>query len=102
MAMRTLMYSFGAHEQDAHGNLALNSPQTLEAIKFGKALLQESMTDEVYTWDASSNNRCMLARKSSLAPNAISITRVAETDNPDISRSTQLTKALKGPARAIR
>src|SRR5207244_4341295 len=82
MAMRTIMYSFGAHEQDAHGNLALNSPQTLEAIKFVKALFQESMTDEVYTWDASSNNRCMLAGKCSLALNAISITRVAEKDNP--------------------
>src|SRR5213592_2251463 len=101
MAMRTIMYSFGAHEQDAHGNLALNSPQTLEAIKFVKALFQESMTDEVYTWDASSNNRCMLAGKCSLALNAISITRVAEKDNPDISRKIQLTKALKGPVRAI-
>jgi len=95
------MYSFGAHEQDANGNLALNSPQTLEAIKFVKALFQESMTDEVYTWDASSNNRCMLAGKCSLALNAISITRVAEKDNPDISRKIQLTKALKGPVRAI-
>src|SRR3990167_5904401 len=34
MAMRTIMYSFGAHEQDPAGNLTLNSKQTLEAIKF--------------------------------------------------------------------
>ena len=37
MAMRTIMYSFGSHEQDEAGNLVLNSKQTLEAIKFVKA-----------------------------------------------------------------
>ncbi|MBI3625075.1 MAG: extracellular solute-binding protein [Candidatus Rokubacteria bacterium] len=101
MAMRTIMYSFGAHEQDTAGNLVLNSKETLEAIKFVKALFEETMTAEVYTWDASSNNRAMIAGKCSLALNAISITRTAEKDNPDISRKIQLTKALRGPVRAI-
>lgn len=101
MAMRTIMYAFGAHEQDAQGNLTLNSKQTLEAIKFVKALFTETMTPEVFTWDASSNNRAMIAGTISLALNAISITRTAEKDNPDISKKIQLTKALRGPARAI-
>jgi len=101
MAMRTIMYSFGSHEQDEAGNLILNSKQTLEAIKFVKALFQEAMTAEVFTWDASSNNRAMIADKVSLALNAISITRTAEKDNPDISRKIQLAKALRGPVRAI-
>ena len=39
MAMRTIMYSFGAHEQDANGYLALNSKNTVEAVKFVKALV---------------------------------------------------------------
>ena len=101
MAMRTIMYSFGSHEQDTAGNLTLNSKETLEAIKFVKALYDETMTAEVFTWDASSNNRAMLAGKISLALNAISITRTGEKDNPDISRKIQLTKALRGPVRAI-
>jgi multiple sugar transport system substrate-binding protein len=101
MAMRTIMYSFGSHEQDQAGNLTLNSKQTLEAIKFVKALFQEAMTPEVFTWDASSNNRAMIAGTISLALNAISITRQAEKDKPDISAKIQLTKALRGPARAI-
>jgi len=101
MAMRTIMYAFGAHEQDAHGNLALNSKQTLEALKFVKALFTEAMTPEVFTWDASSNNRAMIAGTISLALNAISITRTAEKDNPEISKKIQLTKALRGPVRAI-
>jgi len=101
MAMRTIMYAFGSHEQDAQGNLTLNSKQTLEAIKFVKALFTEAMTPEVFTWDASSNNRAMIAGTLSLALNAISITRTAEKDNPEISKKIQLTKALRGPVRAI-
>jgi multiple sugar transport system substrate-binding protein len=101
MAMRTIMYAHGSHEQDAEGNLTLKSKQTLDAIKFVKALFEETMTPEVFTWDASSNNRAMIAGKISLALNAISITRTAEKENPDISRKIQLTKALRGPVRAI-
>ncbi len=101
MAMRTIMYAWGAHEQDAEGNLALDSKETLEAIKFVRALFQEAMTPEVFTWDASSNNRAMIAGKISLALNAISITRTAEKQDPEISKKIQLTKALQGPKRAI-
>ncbi|HEX9578914.1 MAG TPA: substrate-binding domain-containing protein, partial [Myxococcales bacterium] len=75
MAMRAIMYAHGSHEQDEHGNLTLNSKHTLETLKFVKALYTETMTDEVLAWDPSSNNRAMLAGKSSLVLNAISITR---------------------------
>src|SRR5215510_3443921 len=77
-AMRAIMYSFGASEQDAEGNLTLKSKETLEAIKFVKALHEETMIDEVPTWDDASNNRFMLAGQGSLAVNPISITRTAE------------------------
>jgi len=101
MAMRTIMYSFGAHEQDAGGNYTLNSKQTLEAIKFVKALYQEAMTAEVFTWDASSNNRAIIAGQISATLNAISTTRTAEKQDPAMSAKIQLTKAVKGPVRAI-
>jgi multiple sugar transport system substrate-binding protein len=102
MAMRTIMYSWGAHEQDEAGNPTLNSKQTLDAIKFVKSLFEETMTADVFTWDTSSNNRNMLAGKCSLAVNAISITREAENKGmTDISRKIQLARALKGPVRAI-
>jgi multiple sugar transport system substrate-binding protein len=101
MAMRAVMYAFGASEQDAGGNLILNSKQTLEAVKFVKALWQETMTDEVYAWDPSSNNRAMLAGRSSLVLNAISITREAENKAMDISEKILLAKAAKGPVRRM-
>jgi len=101
MALRTLMYSFGSSEQDANGNLALNSKNTVEAVKFVKALYQETMTPEVFTWDASSNNRAMLAGTISMALNAISITRTGEKDNPVFTEKVYLAKAAAGPVRRI-
>ena len=102
MAMGSIMYSWGAHEQDEAGSPTLNSKQTLDAIKFVKSLFEETMTADVFTWDASSNNRGMLDGKCSLAVNPISITREAENDGmTDISRKIQLATALNGPVRAI-
>jgi multiple sugar transport system substrate-binding protein len=101
MAMRAIMYSFGSHEQNEDGQLTINSKETLEAVKFVRALYQETMTPEVFTWDVSSNNRFMLAGKGSFAMNAISITRSAEKDVPEMSKKIQLVKTPAGPARRM-
>ncbi len=98
MAMRALLWSYGASEQDEHGNVTINSKGTIEALKFMKALYQEAQTPEVFTWDPSSNNRGILSGKLSFVANAISVTRTAEKDNPEMSKQIQLTPALKGPA----
>ena len=101
MAMRAIMYSFGSHEQNADGHLAINSKETLEAIKFVTALFKETETPEVLAWDPSSNNRQMLAGKSSLVLNAISVTRAGENDKMPIHEKIALAKAAKGPVRRI-
>jgi multiple sugar transport system substrate-binding protein len=99
--MRAIMYSFGSHEQDAEGNLAINSKETMAALHFVKALFQECMTPEVLSWDASSNNRQMLAGRSSLVLNAISVTRTAENEKLPIHEKIGLAKAAKGPVRRM-
>jgi len=66
-----------------------------------RALYKDAETAEVFTWDPSSNNRAILAGKASYVQNAISVTRSAEKDNPEMSRQIQLTPALKGPVRRI-
>jgi multiple sugar transport system substrate-binding protein len=101
MAMRAIMYSFGASEQDAEGNPALKSKETLEAIKFVKALYEETMTDEVFTWDNFSNNRMMLAGQGSLALNAITITREGEKQKLPMIDNIWLAKSAKGPVRRM-
>ena len=97
MALRSIMASFGASVQDVDGHLILKSKYTLEALKFVKALYKETMSDEVFTWDASSNNRMMLAGRGSLTSNAISITRAGENQKIPLADRIWLAKAAKGP-----
>lgn len=101
MAIRAIMYSFGAHEQDEDGNLTINSKNTLEAMRFVKSLFEEAMTPEVLAWDASSNNRQMIAGRSSLVLNAISVTRTAEGNKMPIHEKIGLAKAATGPVRRM-
>ncbi|MEE8303186.1 MAG: ABC transporter substrate-binding protein [Candidatus Tectomicrobia bacterium] len=101
MALRAIMYSFGSSVQDAEGTPVLKSTQTLEAIKFVKALFEECMTEEVFSWEPSSNNRFMLAGKGSLALNAISITRTGENKKIPVADNIWLAKAAQGPVRRI-
>jgi multiple sugar transport system substrate-binding protein len=101
MALRGLLWSFGASEQDAEGNVVFDSKETVEALKFGRALYKEAMTPEVFTWEPASNNRMMLAGRASFVVNAISVTRTAERENPEIARKIGLTKPLAGPVRRI-
>ena len=101
MAVRALLWSFGGSEQDPEGNVVINSPQTIEALKYMRSLFKQAETPEVFTWDPSSNNRGILSGKLSFVQNAISVTRTAEKENPDMSRKIQLTPALKGPVRRI-
>jgi multiple sugar transport system substrate-binding protein len=101
MAMRAVLWSFGGAEQDEKGTCTIYSPQTLEAIKYVRALYKEAMTPEVFTWDPSSNNRGILAKKLSFVCNAISVTRTAEKDNPEMSKAIQICAAPKGPVRRI-
>ncbi len=101
MAMRALLWSYGGSEQDQQGRVTLYSKQTIEAVKYMRALYKECETGEIFSWDVSSNNRGILSGKLSFVQNAISVTRAAEKDNPEMSKQIQLRPALKGPVRRI-
>ncbi len=101
MAMRAILWSFGGAEQTPDGKPALKSKHTLEAIKYVRQLYKDTETAEVFSWDPSSNNRGILAGKLSFVDNAISVTRAAEKDNPEMSKQIQIARALKGPVRRI-
>jgi multiple sugar transport system substrate-binding protein len=101
MAMRAILWSFGGAEQDIEGNVTINSKNTIEALKFMKALYQESETPEVFTWTPPSNNQAMLAGRVSYVANAISITRQSEREHMPIDSKIMVSRALKGPVRRI-
>jgi len=101
MAMRAILWSFGGAEQDEAGNVTINSKNTLEALKYMRALFQESETPEVFTWTPPSNNQAMLAGRVSFVMNAISITRQSEREHLPIDSKIMISPALKGPVRRI-
>src|SRR5260370_893854 len=57
MAVRAILYSFGGSVQDENNRLALNSKNTLEAVKFVKALYQETMPDVAHVWAPATRGR---------------------------------------------
>lgn len=101
MALRSIMYSFGAAIQDEQGTVILNSKQTLEAVKFVKALYEETLTRKALYYKENYIDFFdhIIARgKVSLALNSISASRRAEKKNQEISQKIQLAKTPKGPA----
>ena len=101
MALRALLWSFGGAEQDEQGNVTINSKQTIDALKYGKELFQQTMTPEIFSWDPSANNRAMVSGKTSYIANAISVTRQTERDHMPTDSHIMICKAPQGPARRI-
>jgi len=101
MAMRSILAAFGASEQSGDGRPNLKSAATLEALKYAKALYDDTMTDEIFSWDASSNNRLMLAGKGSLTLNAISVTRTGESEKIGVADRIHLMPPAAGPASSL-
>jgi multiple sugar transport system substrate-binding protein len=101
VALRSILASFGAAVQDADSRPALRSPQTLDALRYVSALYREAMTDEVFAWDPSSNNRQLLAGRGSLTLNAISITRLGENQNIPLADRILLARPPAGPVGRI-
>jgi multiple sugar transport system substrate-binding protein len=100
-SLEAILFSFGGSVQDAEHRPALKSPQTLEAMKFFKALYDEAMTSDVLTWDDASNNRAMLAEEISLTLNPINIIRTAENLHWPVAAKLALAKAPQGPVRRL-
>ena len=94
--LRTIMYSFGASVQDEEGNIVLNSKQTLEAVKFIKALYEETMIPDVTHWGIWSHSEFMTRGNGSLVINDIWGTREAEKKYPEISKKIHLAKPPQG------
>lgn len=100
-ALRGLLYSYGATEMDENGRVTINSPRTIETLKLMASLYSETMTREVLSWSASSNNQFLLSGTGSLVINAISVIRTAEKTNPELAKNMAIWKAPAGPVRRV-
>ena len=97
MFLMALMMCFGGFIQNREQRVTLNSKGTRDALTYIGNLFKQGMTNEVFAWTASSNNQGMVAGHLSAAMNAISITRTAETTNPDLARNILLSPIPAGP-----
>ncbi len=93
-----LMHGFGASMQDEDANVVINSRATVEAVKVGAAIFRSGMTDEVFGWDITSNNRYLIAGRGSLIVNSVAALRVIEAQDPMLATKIELFPAVAGPA----
>jgi multiple sugar transport system substrate-binding protein len=94
----SLMHAHGSSVQDEDGNLTINRPATIEAVKLGAAIFKSGMTDEVFTWDGLSNNRSLASGSGSLILNGLSALRAVEQENPELASNIGLLPLPAGPS----
>jgi maltose-binding protein MalE len=100
MAGRALLWSYGASVQDENEQVVINSDETVAAVEFMNKLFKGAMTDEVFSWNAASNNQGLIAGKLSYILNSISAWRTAQGANPEVADDIHFTPALRGPKEA--
>src|SRR5712691_1257908 len=102
LSYRGMLWSYGASECDETGKrVTLNSKQTLEVVKFVRALYKEAMEPEVLSWDDASNNRYLASGRASWIHNPISAYRSIEKSNPELADKIHVWKTPAGPVRRI-
>ena len=77
----TLLWCFGGKEVDQDGRVALNSPETADAVDFLKEFWVAACDEGGLAWDGTSNNRAFLAETVAVTLNGASIYFVAR-NNP--------------------
>ncbi len=79
-----LLWAFGGKVTDEKGMPAIESPQTLAALEFAKALYP-TLVGGVMSWMDINNNRAFLAGECSLTNNGISIYTQAKKTAPEMA-----------------
>ena len=92
-----MMWAFGAHMFDKDGKISFKRKELIDVLNFGKKFFDQTMTEEVLSWDDSSNNRFIASGKGSMICNPISAYRTAAKDNPDVYRNLEVVKTPLGP-----
>src|SRR5262249_47047577 len=102
LSYRSMLWSYGASECDETGKkVTLDSKQTLEVVKFVRALYKEAMEPEVLSWDDASNNRYLASGRASWIHNPISAYRSIQKATPDLADKIHVWKTPAGPVRRL-
>jgi multiple sugar transport system substrate-binding protein len=102
LSYRSMLWSYGASECDETGKrVTLDSKQTLEVVKFVRALYKEAMEPEVLSWDDASNNRYLASGRASWIHNPISAYRSIQKSNPELADKINVWTTPAGPVRRL-
>jgi multiple sugar transport system substrate-binding protein len=102
LSYRSLLWSYGAAECDETGKrVTLDSKQTLEVVKFVRALYKEAMEPDVLSWDDASNNKYLASGRASWIHNPISAYRSIQKATPELADKIQVWKTPAGPVRRL-
>src|SRR5215813_6496055 len=94
---RSMYFSFGGTEASPAGNEPpIDSKELREFLKFAKALFDEGMTAEVFSWDDASDNRFLASGIACWIHDAISAYRTTEDTNPKVFENTFLALEPQG------
>jgi multiple sugar transport system substrate-binding protein len=81
-----LVWGFGGTMTDPQGKVTINSKETIEALKYGKALY-ETFIPGTNSWNDTSNNKALLAGEIGLTQNGVSLYFSAKnSQDPGISK----------------
>ena len=95
ISLYSVLWSFGGAVQDEQGQIILDSKNTIEALRYVKALYQETETPEMLQWKPLSNHKALLAGKISCTINAISTSRARERSKSESSHPIMISPALR-------
>ncbi len=94
---RSLIWSYGGKVFDKCGNVALDSPQVIDAVKYQVQLFKDAETPEVFAWNPASNNQAFISGQASYIQNSISFYRTALAQHNATAPDTGFSPGLRGP-----
>lgn len=94
-----LLWGFGGYLVDKDGHVAINRKQTIDALKFAKAMYP-TMISGTLSWQDPSNNKAYIAEEISLTSNGVSIYFALKNDpkTAQIAADTNHTPLPRGLA----
>jgi multiple sugar transport system substrate-binding protein len=94
-----MLWAFGGAETKKDGKtVAINSPEVAKSVDYRRKLHQDGETQDVLSWDDSSNNRAFLAEAVSVTGNAASIYWAEKKNAPQLREVTNHALWPKGSA----
>jgi multiple sugar transport system substrate-binding protein len=94
-----MLWAFGGTEVKKDGKtVAINSPETAKGVDYRRQLFKDGETEDVLSWDDSSNNRAFLAEAVSVTGNAASIYWAEKKNAPHLRDVTNHALWPEGPA----